>query len=102
MSLITETYLEGLDAYSSATVTYPQFPDRPRRLGAEVPPFPIIYICDSHVVVPRVGRLPDPGMLHEPRKVLPVQSTEDAIGLPVVGTSRQNQPVPTKVFKIKY
>ena len=72
-------------------VTYPQFLDHPPRLGAEVPPFPIICICD-----------PDPSMLHEPREVLPAQSTEDAIGLPVVGTSRQNQPVPTKVFKIKY
>ena len=83
-------------------MTYPQFPDHPPLLGAEIPPFPIICICDGHVVVPRVGRLPDPGMLHGPREVLPAHSTEDAIGLPVVGTSRHNHPVPTKVFKIKY
>ena len=85
----------------SAT-TYPKFSHHPSRLVAEGPPFPIFCIWDGDVVVPRVGRLPNPSMLHESRKVLPAQSTEDAIGLPVVGTSRHNHPVPTKVFKIKY
>jgi len=83
-------------------MTYPQFPHHPSRLGTEIPPFPIFCIWDGHVVVPRVGRLHDPGMLHETREVLPAQKTQDAIGLPFVVTSRHENPIPAKVYEINY
>ena len=83
-------------------MTYPQLPHHPPRLGSEISPFPIFRIWEGHIVVPRVGRLQHPGMLHKPREVLLAQKTEDAIGLPFVVTSRHENPIPAKVYEINY
>ena len=82
--------------------TYPQFLLYPLYLVAEYPAGSIFSIRGGGVVVERIGRPRHSGVLNKPREVLPTQSTEDAIGLLVVGTSKQHHPIPTKVFKIKY
>ena len=86
----------------SARMTYPQFPDHPPRFGAEIPTFPIFCFRDGDVVVPRVGRLQDPGMHHETGEVQPAQKTQDTIGLSFVGTWLHQDRIPAKVFKIKF
>ena len=83
-------------------MTYPQFSDHPPRFGAEIPTFPIFCVWDDDVVVPRVGRLQDPGLHHEPGQAQPAQKTQDTIGLPFVVTWLHKNPTPARLFKVKF
>ena len=83
-------------------MTFPQLPDHPPRFGGEVPSFTICSVWAGHVVVPRVCRLQDLGMHHEPGEVLPAQKTQDTIGLPFVLTRLHKKPPPARVFNVKF